>query len=469
MLYIQIVTWLFFIIVSLIYLTTLIIPLATIKENKNIPLLYIVPSLISTFLFLISNEIFEIKNTIIIWKILSILPILFTISITLFSKYRNSYTLLSLISTTAIGIIPFLINIEIQKTNTLLPIIKNTYSYDFVLSVSLLFIIILILSVYSISNRRNRIILNSLNDIYIRINNDKNKNKEPFRATYEKLLWEELNKSLMDFRRTLNKSTIDLKDIIELEHTVKLRNNKKSDEIYPILYEIKKEIEKIKEPSNSNNLGINNLDIIRELNHFLATPFSSIITNCELLKRQIISKRNISNANIHIDRIISSTKLCQCVIKAYREITNVSNSFVDSQQTIKQGLQDAFSLYSTEYQKDGIEFSNNIADNLSGYSNNLIISLISPLLQNAVYASPEYETIYLDCKEEQHRYTISISNKYSIKPDLVAMDNVGYSSKENHTGTGLLIVRHILQLRDSGELSYEIKNDEIIFNLYLKK
>lgn len=273
----------------------------------------------------------------------------------------------------------------------------------------------------------------------------------------------------MDFRIALKKSTIDLKDIIELEHTVKLRNNKKSDEIYPILYEIKKGIEKIKEPLNSNNLGINNLDIIRELNHFLATPFSSIITNCELLKRQIISKRNISNANIHIDRIISSTKLCQCVIKAYREITNVSNSFVDSQQTIKQGLQDAFSLYSTEYQKDGIEFSNNIADNLSGYSNNLIISLISPLLQNAVYASPEYETIYLDCKEEQHRYTISISNKYSIKPDLAAMDNVGYSSKENHTGTGLLIVRHILQLRDSGELSYEIKNDEIIFNVYLKK
>ncbi|EXY74930.1 hypothetical protein M124_1248 [Bacteroides fragilis str. 3988T(B)14] len=49
------------------------------------------------------------------------------------------------------------------------------------------------------------------------------------------------------------------------------------------------------------------------------------------------------------------------------------------------------------------------------------------------------------------------------------LNTVGYSSKENHTGTGLLIVRHLLQLRKSGELNFEISDNKITFEIKLNK
>ncbi|WP_155268418.1 GHKL domain-containing protein, partial [Bacteroides fragilis] len=160
---------------------------------------------------------------------------------------------------------------------------------------------------------------------------------------------------------------------------------------------------------------------------------------------------------------------CQCVIKAYREITQVSNSFVDSSQTIKQGLSAAFDLFQLEYAKPNLNFQIEANDTVPGYSNNLIISLMSPLLQNAVCASPDYGFIEVAIKEQGSFYSITITNICIDKPDAKLLNTVGYSSKENHTGTGLLIVRHLLQLRKSGELNFEISDNKITFEIKLNK
>lgn len=250
----------------------------------------------------------------------------------------------------------------------LLPSLKNTYSLDVIIISFVAFAAILLYMVARLLIRKNRTILESIEYLSNIVKDAENLNSsriESFRSPYEKMLLEELTSVTNDFRRTLHKTSLDLRTLTDVSSIVRQGNNKQYDDVRPLFYEIKGEIEELKDAfatfssykdSKFDIAGFNNLDIIRELNHFLATPFSSIVTNGELLRKQILQKKNITSATLYIDRIISSVHLCQCVIKAYREITQVSNSFVDSSQTIKQGLSAAFDLFQLEYAKPNLNF-----------------------------------------------------------------------------------------------------------------
>ena len=45
----------------------------------------------------------------------------------------------------------------------------------------------------------------------------------------------------------------------------------------------------------------------------------------------------------------------------------------------------------------------------------------------------------------------------------------GYSSKENHQGTGIMIVQSLLSLKNRGILESDIENDKVIQTIKLNK
>lgn len=481
MLYLQIVIWTLLVILGISYIATLITPLNTAEKDAKISYLYLLSCVLSSAIFVLLKELFLIDTAVFVWKILSIIPLCLILIICFFYKRKSVNNIFSFLGVLLLGIIPFLINLNITPSEVLLPSLKNTYSLDVIIISFVAFAAILLYMVARLLIRKNRTILESIEYLSNIVKDAENLNSsriESFRSPYEKMLLEELTSVTNDFRRTLHKTSLDLRTLTDVSSIVRQGNNKQYDDVRPLFYEIKGEIEELKDAfvtfssykdSKFDIAGFNNLDIIRELNHFLATPFSSIVTNGELLRKQILQKKNITSATLYIDRIISSVHLCQCVIKAYREITQVSNSFVDSSQTIKQGLSAAFDLFQLEYAKPNLNFQIEANDTVPGYSNNLIISLMSPLLQNAVCASPDYGFIEVAIKEQGSFYSITITNICIDKPDAKLLNTVGYSSKENHTGTGLLIVRHLLQLRKSGELNFEISDNKITFEIKLNK
>lgn len=481
MLYIHIVYWVLLVLFSISYVVTLIIPLSTANDNVKISYLYLLSCFLSSVIFVSIKEIVLIETAIFVWKILSAFPCFLVLIICLFYKKKSFNNVLSFVGATLIGIIPFIIDVNVTPSVMFLPSLKNTYSLDVILIAAVSFTTILLWMATRISIKRNRTMLNSINRLYEIVESNKDTDLarlKSFKSPYEKILLEELTSLTGDFKRSLHRTSSELRTLTEISTIVNQKNNGEYDDIRPLFREIKGDIEELKDnfstlslykDSKFDLIGFNNLDIVRELNHFLATPFSSIVTNCELLRRQIQQKKNLASAILYIDRIDSSVKLCQCVIKAYREITKVSDSFLDSSQTIKQGLFSAFDLFKLEYSKPNLRIQIEADDTISGYSNNLIISLISPLLQNSVYASPDYELIEVALCEQNQYYSVKISNKSLILPDMKSLNTVGYSSKENHTGTGLLIVRHLLQLRKSGDLFFEINENKITFEIKLKK
>ena len=102
-----------------------------------------------------------------------------------------------------------------------------------------------------------------------------------------------------------------------------------------------------------------------------------------------------------------------------------------------------------------------------GYSSKLLISILSPLLQNAVTASPDSELVTIEGVIINGKKQIRVINKCDHAPDNNALDKIGYSSKQNHEGIGLETVRTLLKLSRYGTLSHTVNKNIVTFTINL--
>ena len=125
-----------------------------------------------------------------------------------------------------------------------------------------------------------------------------------------------------------------------------------------------------------------------------------------------------------------------------------------------------------ECQKDKVSmvYGKGFVDAVDGYSNNLLIGLMAPLINNAVAASPNGASIGIDIEEEKERYRLIITNLCENEPPtLMQLNTIGYSSKNNHQGVGLSTVRNLIRLMKSAELFFEIYKDKVNVIINLEK
>lgn len=478
MLYFKIIFWITIVIFSISYLISVLVPLANYKKDSKSVYLFLVSYIISTVIFFVSKELFLINVAIITWKILSVAPFIFSFCIYLGYRKRDINMLISFLLCSFFTLIPFVINIDISSKTDIISYFNNTYTLR-----TVLLIVFALLIIYSIvfilyNKRKNDRIINHLDRLYdiIQYRDKQNDERfESFKTPFKNYLFDEIKRLLAELNSTINKDIIVKKKIFN--------DNENSDLLLSISQEIsdlRKEVRLLtrkKRDDKIDNLTddlfitdvdierYDNYDIISELNHFLATPFSQIIINCELLKGQ--TKK--SSIDIYIKRIKNSIELCQCVIKAYRDITEVSES-IKNNTSLKKLLYDAFNLYLAEYNKEDLTLELVAFEDVMGYSNNLIISLLCPLLQNAIVASPPNSTIIIEYTNDNiANKQIQIRNRSLFLPRIEDLNTPGFSSKEGHQGTGLLMVRHLLQLRNNGELICEIVDDIIIFTIKLNR
>ena len=137
---------------------------------------------------------------------------------------------------------------------------------------------------------------------------------------------------------------------------------------------------------------------------------------------------------------------------------------------IRQGLK-AMDLYKNEYHKEKLEIEyDGLPDRIEGYTNNQILTLLQPLIQNAIYASPDDGKVKILYKLEDDNIVLKVINKVAgTLPSLEELNTIGYSSKENHKGIGIQTVRNQLRLLAAEALSYHLDNDTITAVILLKR
>ena len=213
----------------------------------------------------------------------------------------------------------------------------------------------------------------------------------------------------------------------------------------------------------SNGPIIESREILSDIKHSMATPLSQILTNCELIKG---SQDN--NEKEYVERIEDITKLCLVIISSYVEQARISKGYND--MDIRQGLK-TMDLYKNEYHKENVEIKyEGLPNKIEGYTNNQILTLLQPLVQNAIYASPVNGVVKLFFEQSNDRYTIKIVNQVTgVMPTLKDLNTMGYSSKAGHSGIGIQTVRNQLRMLGEDELTFELDMNTVTAVINLKK
>ena len=235
--------------------------------------------------------------------------------------------------------------------------------------------------------------------------------------------------------------------------------------MYECLQQLSSKVDALTDVSSmrvsANNSTHSNIMLIREITHFIATPLASIEGNVELLGKTLSQKKADKNLVNYIDRIKTSLTICKGILETYREIYLCSKS--DDKFGLRELIEETFELY-REREHKKLVLNTNIQSSYPSYSNYFMMSLLLPILSNAVTASSENTTVELI----ESKGVVKISNTYVDDVDIDKMEVDGYSSKPEHYGLGLYTVRHLLSTRKLGKLKCYKQNNRVYFEIPIK-
>ena len=404
------------------------------KRAKRYPLFAVLSMLLNYVTFIFLKDIMGINSAIVVWQSMNCIPIIVLIfSIVKKGKGNIVIDVISIVLSIGLFVLPFIYNWD-KDVDYSLKMEKIPMSDTWLLSISCyVFAFVSLLALYVLGKMM--------------------KDKEDDTNRYASIK-EEIRK-LQD-RQTFKEAYSNASDY----------------DMYRLVETLSSEIvSRIQQGNNivvqgdyvSNGPIIESREILSDIKHSMATPLSQILTNCELIKG---SQNN--NEKEYVERIEDITKLCLVIISSYVEQARISKGYND--MDIRQGLK-TMDLYKNEYHKENVEIKyEGLPNKIEGYTNNQILTLLQPLVQNAIYASPVNGVVKLFFEQSNDRYTIKIVNQVAgVMPTLKDLNTMGYSSKAGHSGIGIQTVRNQLRMLGEDELTFELDKNTVTAVINLKK
>jgi len=460
-----ILNWVLFIFLALVIIILYVsfwVLAADKSKTPGVGFLIFMCTVLTSFMFIPAQYIFKGYAPVLIWKILSIIMVVSSIIVLFFEKnvnVRRKTYLWGVFFTLITAILPFVIDISYTKHE--LPSIDFNNNYSIELSTfvgAILVSFIGIILMFFLSLNKIKRVQRSQNQLLMRIIDKDVPLDSTFRKPYERILKEELLSivGILDRRITDVLKSNEKKNVVKSDSTSS--GIKEIQRIQDSISDMQKVLTLMYGQLSSKQ--INDLDIIRDLNHFFATPFATIEANTELLK----STKGIDKT--HLEKINNSIELCKCIIETYRECLSYSNNQNNIINSLKQTIEAAFRAYAERNNKKNLQLSNtDIPDKFLNHNNHYIVSVVLPLLENSIQAAPDNTQIEIVFDEKKH--TICISNFCENIPTIKDLKTPRYSSKENHKGTGILIVNNLLSMKNRGVLNTTIENDKVIQTIKL--
>lgn len=163
-------------------------------------------------------------------------------------------------------------------------------------------------------------------------------------------------------------------------------------------YNLQNISDKIKDININEEYNSNSKQLIKEISHSLNTPFSLIeVTTDNLLGESELSSQTLESLNT----IKSSINICKSFLASFRELTLIaSSSTIWNPESLVEAIDSAISIYKQKNEK-----ANNtiveLPENIEGFSNNYILSLLLPLAENAIESAivdTDIKISHGDCK-----------------------------------------------------------------------
>ena len=238
-------------------------------------------------------------------------------------------------------------------------------------------------------------------------------------------------------------------------------DNKTESKIGSMLTQLKDDIAILKTHASQYRVTEINVDqetLVRELSHFLATPLATIDASCSALQSFPLKGKDQTKLSDYFQRILASVKMCNGILGTYKEI--FAGGKIEDSQRLPDMIKSSFEIFCKRENKQ-LKLQLNIVDCYPDVPNYYLLSLLLPLLSNAVTAAKNNTVIELF----ENNGHIIVANTFKDVVDLVNLEIEGYSSKPDHRGMGLYTVRHLLARRKLGGLSYYKKDNRIYFDV----
>lgn len=292
--------------------------------------------------------------------------------------------------------------------------------------------------------------------------------EKAFESPLIRLTLENLSSQVSENHEKTEKTLKDLKNQLTLFQLNGLSNQSKNSDSkgvdMKIVSQLLSDLEMIKHRLSVvqvKQMNVTNQDLIRELNHFIATPLATISTVADLLQNSYSSKtKDKAKIESQLERLRTSVELCKGIMSTYREIF-LQVTQVDDTMDLNSMVKETINALRGKKQ---IKYNVQIKSKYESVSNYYMLSTLAPLLSNAITASNENTTI--EVKEVNEK--IIISNTYQGEINVADFDKDGYSTKTDHRGMGLYTVRHLLSSRGFPTLTYYKEGNRIIFEVPTK-
>lgn len=459
----NIICWTIIVVFGLLYVVSLLGTLFSVKdESKNSYILLGTLFFVLICIFPI-KEIYSPLIALRVWQICFSLELITSFLAICLSKEERYNSIITFIISLPIAVLPFYGSFELSADNPPINLASNkvTINIEPLLAImgivaSLIVIVCTIITIKRLNTMKSSAKLLTL----LQQNISALSREDSFRRPMDTLWSYEANSKLRQLELHIKQC---ITEIHKLEQKPFLPSNVYSasiDDLRPMIYTMSEEISKLNtlvSQKESSNTPLNDFSILTELNHTLATPLSQIEVNCELIKAKVKG-----GLQPQIEKIIQYVNFCRSTITAYKEL--ISTSISGDSSNYSKAITESFDMYCSKYQKKELKILLDADENIH-ISRNILMSIISPLLENAVAASPANSEIKVVVANIESNINISLENECIKTPILSNLEKVGYSSKIDHIGTGLETVRHFLTLLGGDKLKFSLDNKIIRFSL----
>jgi signal transduction histidine kinase len=183
--------------------------------------------------------------------------------------------------------------------------------------------------------------------------------------------------------------------------------------------------------------------VAREISHSLNTPLAQIEAGVLSMSDVTAEQRR------KLDGILDAVGICKSFLAAFREAATLApDSEAWSPDSLGDALRAAAALYAARAGGEP-KVEVRAPQSLPGYSNNYVMAVLLPLLENAMEAVPPDGSVSVHVRRATEGFRLSVSND-TIETGLPnSVYRVGYTTKQGHDGLGLPSVRRLLALREA--------------------
>ena len=460
---INVICWTIICIFGLLYVTCIIGSIATIKEESKNSYLLLLCLFFTLICIFPVKELYSPLTALRMWQISFCTVLIVSILLIILCKEDRYNAIITSLICMGLVLLPFYNTLSFS--NDITPIYSVAEGieirFDYLTSILVLCasLIIIICTIIIIKKTRKDSINYKLADL-LRQNISILTKQESFHKPIETLWSYELNSKFKQVEILLQKCILEIQTLPQKSSFPNSLYTSNFDDIRPLIYNMSSTIIQIKNllvNDEHPDTSLSDFSVIRELNHSLATPLSQIEVICQLQKSKMKG-----TSGSQLDRIIQYVNFCRSTIVAFKEL--LSSSVIGDSSDYETSLKDIFNMYCDKYHKHNISF-NLISEDSIMLSKNIIIAILSPLLENCVTASPDGKEIRLNISQSDKYITLVLENECLAVPKITDLKKVGYSSKKDHTGTGLDTVRHFLSLLRGRELQISIDKNMVKFTI----